>query len=123
METFHDTQEGDTSRNIPRDTSRNIPRDTPRNIPRDTTRNIPRDTLTKHKDFEPQESCFLGRSWGLLGLPGASWALLVAWTRESTWFQLKTTMLDTPWVAWTRENTRLQLGTTMLDTHLGGLDT
>ena len=47
----------------------------------------------------------------------------VAWTRENTWFQLGTTMLDTPWVAWTRENTWFQLGTFMLDTHLGGLDT
>ena len=47
----------------------------------------------------------------------------VAWTRENTWFQLGTTMLDTPWVAWTRENTWFQLGTTMLDTPLLGLDT
>ena len=33
------------------------------------------------------------------------------------------TILDTPWVAWTRENTWFQLGTTMLDTPLGGLNT
>ena len=47
----------------------------------------------------------------------------VAWTRENTWFQHRTTMLRTPWVAWTRENTRFQRRTTMLDTPLSGLDT
>ena len=47
----------------------------------------------------------------------------VAWARENTWIQLKTTMLDPPWVAWTRENTWFQQGTTMYNTHLGGLYT
>ena len=48
----------------------------------------------------------------------------MAWTRENTWFQLGTTMLDTPWAAWTRKNTWFQLGTTRLDTpSLGSLDT
>ena len=49
--------------------------------------------------------------------------LWVACTRENTWFQLGTTMLDTPSVAWTRENTWLQRGTITFDTPLGGLDT
>ena len=69
----------------------------------------------------------------------------MACTRENTWFQRGTAMLDThlgvvdtwkhvvpardhhvrylPWAVWTRENTWFKLGTIMLDIPLCGLDT
>ena len=41
---------------------------------------------------------------------------------QNTWYQLGTTMLDTPWVARTRENTWFQLGANILDTPVGNLE-